>query len=204
MLPTQVLLQKKKGKYKDSYQCQERKEYLQRSIQFLLFQPDTYHSQMPWARGTLQQRILCNMTTYISAGRTGPKGSGNDSQDGWLGEEVCRRKSPIVVDWWEHHHISWLNVQTLKLPVIVLGVPKGGVREMCWTERGPEFKSWSCYLSRKVTEAPLLTFSLSITWRIGPGGLWDPSSVKASDHDFTFLMGPQNCSSPLKKGKKMF
>lgn len=50
MLPTQVLLQKKKGK-KTVISAREREiKNIYRSIQFLLFQAITFHSQMPWSK----------------------------------------------------------------------------------------------------------------------------------------------------------
>lgn len=110
LLPTQVLLQKKKGKYKDSYQCQKREiKNIYRWIQFLLFQTLSTlrcHGQ----RGILMQRILYNTTTYIKwRGGQAPRGLGSTHKTGGLGRGGLQTEEPIVVDWGELHYISWLN-----------------------------------------------------------------------------------------------
>lgn len=92
-------------------------------------------------------------------GRTGPKRSGVNSQDRWLGEgrsadgraHCCRPRRTSL----------YFMAKWPKLPVIVLGVLKGDIREKRWAERQPEFKPWSCCLFRKVTEAPLLILSVT-------------------------------------------
>lgn len=132
MLPTQVLLQKKKGKYKDSYQRQRERERISTDWYNSCSSSQTLSTlRCHGQRGTLMQRILCNMTTYIKCrGGQAPRGLGSTHKTGGLGRGGLQKEEPIVVDWWELHHISWLNVQTLKLPVIVLRVLKGDVREM--------------------------------------------------------------------------